>query len=189
MNKYTRLTIDDRIMIQAELAKKTSLSQIAIKLGKHKSTISREIRSHLVHEKKGTAVWNYNACRHRTHCDRSHICSPCISERRFKKCRNCILCNRFCPDFSKQECSILKKPPYVCNGCGRQGDCTLEKSYYRAQTADRKYHDVLSEIRKGLSFSEKEISALDDLISPLILKGQSPHQRKRSLPWTTSSPR
>ena len=175
MNKYTRLTIDDRIMIQAELAKKTPLSQIAIKLGKHRSTISREIRSHLVHEKKGTAVWNYNACRHRTHCDRSHICSPCLSERRFKKCRNCILCNRFCPDFSKQECSILKKPPYVCNGCGKQGDCTLEKSYYRAQTADRKYHDVLSEIRKGLSFSEKEISALDDLISPLILKGQSPH--------------
>ena len=44
---------------------------------------------------------------------------------------------------------------------------------YNAASADREYKDILSEARTGISYSEEEIAHLDQLISPLIRKGQS----------------
>ena len=41
---FKQLTYRDRQIIQSELKKGTSLSKIAIKIGKNKSTLSREIK-------------------------------------------------------------------------------------------------------------------------------------------------
>jgi IS30 family transposase len=63
----------------------------------------------------------------------------------------------------------------VCNGCSKKSGCRLDKSYYRAATANRQYKTVLVESRNGINISEDDIKVLDSLISPLILQGQSPY--------------
>jgi hypothetical protein len=62
----------------------------------------------------------------------------------------------------------------VCNGCERTIVCRAEKQqYYRAKVADANYQDLLKSSREGLDITPNELSKLDDMISPLVLKGQS----------------
>ena len=85
------------------------------------------------------------------------------------------MCNAFCKDFQKEICSRLLKPPYVCNGCKKRNSCSLEKRLYFAFDAYKEYRDILSESRSGISLSEAEIQHLDEIVTPLIHKKQSPH--------------
>ena len=85
------------------------------------------------------------------------------------------MCNTFCKDFQMQICSRLLKPPYVCNSCGQRSECSLEKRFYSARDAEKEYRLVLSESRRGISLSEAEIRHLDEIVTPLIRKKQSPH--------------
>ena len=55
MKKNKHLILENRITIQSELDKGTSFKRIASILGKDPSTISKEIRGHIHHEK--TAPW------------------------------------------------------------------------------------------------------------------------------------
>ncbi len=71
--------------------------------------------------------------------------------------------------------SVLSKPHYVCNGCKNLKSCTLKKSFYVKEDAHQKYKLLLSESRNGISVDEEEILRLDNIISPLIKKGQSLH--------------
>lgn len=175
MTTKKHLTLDDRITIEVQLKEKASLKSIATLIGKNPSSVSREIRSHLIFRRVGALNINYNACSYRFTCTKSHICAVCHSERKFKLCKRCSMCNAFCKDFEEQICDKLLKPPYVCNGCNKRITCTLEKRMYYAKAAHDEYRNVLSESRSGLSFSEDEIRYLDELISPLIRQNQSPH--------------
>ena len=172
-NKH--LTSDNRCTIQTMLGDKASFKQIAKTLDKDPSTISKEIRSHLVFRKIGGMNLHYNACVHRFNCTRSHLCSPCHAARNYKLCRRCNMCNAFCEDFQKEICSRLLKPPYVCNGCGKRNLCSLEKRFYYASDAQKEYELVLSESRSGISLSEAEVQHLEEIVSPLIRQKQSPH--------------
>jgi len=67
------------------------------------------------------------------------------------------------------------KSPYVCNGCGKRNACSLEKRFYYASDAQKEYELVLSEARSGISLSEAEVQHLEEIVSPLIRKKQSPH--------------
>ena len=173
-NKH--LTLNDRTSIEASLKEKLTFAAISKNLDKDPSTISKEVRKHLSLQRTGGFHLNYNACAHRFTCDRHHICSVCHSDRKYKRCKSCSMCNAFCPDFEPVVCKKLSKPPYCCNGCGKQyNDCSLEKRFYIAASAHETYLKQLSGARTGISFSEEEISYLDSLVSPLIKKGQSPH--------------
>lgn len=172
-NKH--LTLDDRITIETMLHDKASFKAIAIALNKDPSTISNEIRSHLVFRRVGGMRTGYNSCALRFNCSRNHICSPCHSERKYSLCRRCSMCNAFCKDFQMEACKRLSKPPYICNGCGLRYSCSLEKRFYHAQDAHKEYRLVLSESRSGISLSEDEIRHLDEIVTPLIRKKQSPH--------------
>lgn len=172
-NKH--LTLDNRITIEAMLHDKASFKAIADALDKDPSTISNEIRSHLVFRRVGGMRTGYNSCSLRFTCSHSRICSPCHSERKFSLCRRCSMCNAFCKDFQMETCKRLSKPPYVCNGCGLRYSCSLEKRFYHAQDAHKEYRLVLSESRSGISLSEDEIRYLDEIVTPLIRKKQSPH--------------
>lgn len=175
MAKYKHLTFKERSIIQSMLNEKYKLSQIANTLEKDPSTISKEIRSHISIENKGGYRKSFNACANRYKCTKSHICAECHSARKYSLCRRCSMCNTFCSSFVKESCQKLSKPPYVCNGCGRKSDCSLQKHFYYADIADNAYRDSLSSARQGFSFSEEELLYLDKIITPLILKGQSPH--------------
>lgn len=172
-NKH--LTLDDRLIIESMLKDKSSFKKIGNALAKDPTTISKEIRSRLIFRRIGGMNANYNACKLRFTCNKNHLCSPCHSERRYKLCSRCSMCNSFCKDFQKQICERLEKPPYICNGCSQRFRCSLEKRFYNAEDAHKDYQIVLSETRSGISLSEDEIRYLDELITPLIKQQQSPH--------------
>ncbi|MBO4782787.1 MAG: IS30 family transposase [Lachnospiraceae bacterium] len=176
MANQKHLLLEQRITIQEMLSKRCSFTEIGRTLDKDPSTISKEIRNHLVFLRSGYRHIKFNACRHRLSCNKVHVCFSCNPDRHYKKCRNCPACNRNCPDFTEEICSRLLKPPYVCNSCpSRNESCTLEKRFYYADQAQAKYKELLSESRSGISYSEEEIRFLDNFISPLIKKSQSPH--------------
>ncbi|WP_405322133.1 IS30 family transposase [Frisingicoccus sp.] len=172
-NKH--LTIDNRCTIQTMLNDKASFKAIADVLDKDPSTISKEIRSHLVFRKIGGMHLPYNSCALRFKCTKNLLCSPCHAARNYKLCKRCNMCNVFCKDFQKEICSKLLKPPYVCNGCGSRNICSLEKRFYYASEAQNEYRLVLSESRSGISLSEAEVQHLEEIVSPLIRQKQSPH--------------
>lgn len=170
--KSKHLTLNDRIKISQMLSEQKSFKAIAAAIEKNCTSISREIRNHMVFRKTGGYGRVYNACIHRRTCTVSRLCTDCSLTNR-KYCSLCDKCNSSCPDFEEEKCPRLDKPPYVCNGCPDRNKCTLEKRMYNAASADREYKDILSEARTGISYSEEEIAHLDQLISPLIRKGQS----------------
>lgn len=175
MTKNKHLTFDERNEIEIMLKRHCSFRQIASSLSKDPTTISKEIRSHSLSRRIGGVGVNYNACAFRFKCSKRHICTICHSERKYTLCRRCSMCNAFCESFEKETCNKLDKPPYVCNGCSSRLSCTLEKKLYYASEAHQQYRNVLSESRTGISLSEQEIRRLDELITPLIRKQQSPH--------------
>lgn len=170
--KSKHLTLDDRIKISQMLSEQESFKSIAVAIGKNCTSVSREIRNHMVFRKTGAYGRVYNACIHRRDCTVSRLCTDCPLMNR-KRCSLCDKCNSSCPDFKEEKCPKLDRPPYVCNGCPDRNKCTLEKHMYNAASADREYREILSESRTGISYSEEEITHLDQFISPLIAKGQS----------------
>jgi IS30 family transposase len=173
MAKNKHLSLEDRITIANLLDTNYSFKRIGTELGKDCTTISKEIRSHIVFKRTGAYGRPFNACLHRFSCDMRMLCTPCCSGRKYSFCKFCKLCNSKCPDFEQEFCVRHNKPPYVCNGCDKLKSCTLEKHFYHAATAYTEYKDVLSEARSGISLSESEVKHLDALISPLIKRGQS----------------
>ncbi len=173
MAKNKHLTLEERFEIANGLEKNLSFKAIGTLLERDCTTISKEIRSHLVVKQTGAFGLSYNSCVHRTSCDHRLLCSTCKSKRKLHFCRFCKFCNQNCPDFKQYFCPKLSKAPYVCNGCEQLKSCTLEKHFYHAAAAYTEYKDILSESRSGITYSEQEIQHLDSVISPLILKGQS----------------
>lgn len=51
--------------------------------------------------------------------------------------------------------------------------CELQHALYLAQQADESSHDLLVSCRDGINQSLADIALLDELISPLLKKGQS----------------
>ena len=170
MKKHTHLSLDERITIAQLLKDCSPFKAIARELGRDPSTISKEVRGHRVPKKSGALGKAFNNCAHRFGCDCRRLCTGCKNNR---YCWTCGKCISICPDYKEQKCSRLSSPPYVCNGCQNLNSCTLEKWFYRAQSAQEEYKSLLSEAREGISLSEDEIRHLDSIISPLILKGQS----------------
>ena len=175
MKKNKHLTLDERIDIQNDLNKNLSFKAIGAHLGKDCTTISKEIRNHILFSKKGAPYRKFNDCIHRFHCSHyGDICRNC-SRKQKHKCSTCGECLELCSDYEKQECPFLKKPPYVCNGCGKRQECTLEKHLYDARYAQKEYEDVRSESRSGFNLTEEELAQLNSIISPLLKNGQSLH--------------
>ena len=173
MNKYKHLSIEERTTIKTMLDSSASFKEIARVLGRDCTTISKEIRNHLLFQKTGCYGHSFNDCANRRSCPVSGLCSDpgC----RFRRCSNCSKCHLHCQDYYKEYCPDLSRAPYVCNGCCKRQKCTLEKHIYSAVSAQKEYQLVRSESRSGICISEAEALQLDGFISPLIQKGQSIH--------------
>ena len=168
------LTLDERVVIQTSLGNHDSFKEISRKIGKDCTTVSKEIRNHVVYERKGATGRPFNDCLHRRDCVERDLCSECNSKRNVG-CRSCNLCRKVCPKYEKAECAKLLKPPYVCNGCKDRGHCTLEKHIYHASKAQAEYESVLQEARTGVNITEPELHRIDGIISPLLQNGHSVH--------------
>ena len=169
------LTLENRQLIEQMLNNKQHPIEIAKVVGKHATTICREIKAHQIIRRTGGRGFCYNNCANRFGCTRSHLCYPCNAERKQSLCRRCSVCNFHCTNYIPSVCPKLRKSPHVCNGCGRVYECSLEKHFYIASVANERYRAALSEARSGIPYSEEELQVLDRTISPLIRQGQSPH--------------
>ena len=179
--KYKHLTLDDRITIQKGLKEALSFADIAASVGKDPSTISKEIRGHLVVKETGTRSRPFNPCMGRKICTiQRKICATCDQTYNWHNrdcyCAQCGKCNEACPDFVEESCKTLGKPPYVCNGCKSIRSCTLRKQVYDAKEAQKAYETNRSDSRTGIDLTPEELQRLDDIITPLIRQGQSIHQ-------------
>lgn len=176
MNKQKHLTLDSRIMIESQLNQHNSFKGIAKLLGKDCTTISKEIKNHICFEKSGAVGKAFNDCKlsHSRQCTINKVCKVCGFHSN-RPCWTCGRCMQSCPFYQKYICPKLSKPPYVCNGCQERYKCTLEKHYYKASYAQKEYELVRSQSRSGFALSERELKQLDDIISPLLKKGQSLH--------------
>ena len=114
MAKQKHLTLEERFHISNPLDSNNSFKAIGRELGKDGTTISKEIKNHVIFQKSGAFGRSYNACIHRLTCDNRLVCSACSSSRKYHFCRFCKNCNRQCPDFEQEFCARHSKPPYTC---------------------------------------------------------------------------
>ena len=177
------MTQDNRIAIEKGLDANISLRKIAESIGKDPSTISKEIKKHRTPYPHNSFNESSNKCNNRINCKIKHLCgdhNPLCK----KQCHTCHLCNRLCSEFTPKSyhCALIDKAPFTCNGCSKKHHCRLDKYYYRAATAQRQYRTVLTESRSGINISDADLAILDEQISPLIRKGQSPYMILKNHP-------
>ena len=160
-NKH--LTLDDRLIIERELLFNSSFKKIAKLINKDCTTISKEVRNHIMYRNSGAVGRPFFDCVNRYNC--SHKIKG-------------VRCNtKTCPHYKKEVCDRLSKPPYVCNGCLKRNICTLSKQLYDAAYANREYKENLIETRSGIVINQNEINNLNQILVPLISeRGQSIHQ-------------
>ena len=171
MSKH--LSLSDRALIEKFIAEDFTFAYIAKRLCRSPATISREIRLHRCFvdrtEDIGNDCVNYTKCLKRNACgDEGNLICPSI-------CKLCASrdCTTICKSYVSKYCDRLKKPPYVCNGCGKEHHCRLVHAYYSAYKAHDAYKRELKESRSGIRTTVEDLERIDDLISPLIKKGQS----------------
>lgn len=70
-------------------------------------------------------------------------------------------------------CNKLSKPPHVCNGCKSRSGCRKERFTYYARKANDSYKELISSCRQGINLTEEEIYSINQVILPLVKKGQT----------------
>lgn len=170
----SHLTLEERETIAQSLADGMRFKEIASLILRHPSTIAREVERHKESVKKRISFRGglNHVCQHMANCSARHLCSSCTSS---KYCKNCIQrdCTAICNKYAVIVCPFTSKPPYVCNSCNRKSSCRFEKFYYRAASAHKAYLSERKQSRQGINLEPWELGELDDLVSPLILQGQS----------------
>lgn len=166
------LTLSDRTYIEQELVQGSSFKSIALNLRKDPSTIAKEVkRSRIIeNSEKPGYMWKCHSCINFGDCYRKSICGDWCKWR----CRNCYKKNptTICHDYVAWNCDQTNKAPYVCNACDKYKWCPLKKALYNAAKAQGSYEKKLTDSRKGINMTPDELSELNNLISPLVLKGQ-----------------
>ncbi len=168
------LTLSDRINIEKGLNSRKTFAEIARIIHKDPTTVSKEIRRHaMVKEYKGFGgiPCEENIDKH-TPCIKKHVCGDEDCEIICRTCRD-YKCNEVCKEYRPQQCEALRKSPYVCNGCGKRAGCLKEKKVYSSKYADDCYRELLSSSREGINQTPESIQRMNDILTPLIKKGQS----------------
>lgn len=154
-NSNKHLTLEERKIIEIGIGNDSTQAAIADTLGKNKSTISREIRSH------------------RTLVKRSMFTVDCA---KYQSCKPGNFCKGTnCKDFVAFKCKRRDRSPGACNGCSKFSNCRYTKYFYKAITAQAQYEHTLSDSRAGADLSTEEARVIAETVRPLLRKGQSPY--------------
>ena len=168
------LTLSDRIVIEKGLNNSSSFAEIAREIHKDPTTVSKEVRRHSKVKEfhgYGGVPCQDNESIH-TRCMLQHACGDMDCNLTCRMCRK-YKCSDICSQYRPQQCSRLKKSPYVCNGCGKRGGCKMDKQIYSSKFADDCYRELLSSSREGINQTPESIQRMNDIIAPLIKNGQS----------------
>lgn len=180
MNEHNQkhLTLSNRTYIEQELLQKSTFSSIGRILHKDPTTIAKEVKRYY---KTIPAKHSYHCyiCKHYKDCDLMSKELKCPSYQKNSRyctylCKKCYRrkATQVCPYFLPYTCDKINKPPYVCNYCEDYKHCPIDKKIYDAAYAQKQYEKKLYDSRKGINMTSEELQELNDLISPLILKGQ-----------------
>ena len=178
----SHLTLALRTEIENGLRHGDSCGAIARRLKVARTTIVREIQKHAVASDKGAKGRVTNRCIHRSECTRHFLCRNCTRPLQNRRCSLCTHCNEVCPDFEEIVCQSLSRPPYVCNGCTREGICVLRKRFYVAKVAQEEYERLLSSAREGAAVTDEERRQMSDTLAAGFRKGQPIHHIVKSAP-------
>ncbi len=173
MAHFSHLALSERIEIQTLLSGRQTTNAIARHLCRDRQTIVREILNNRTFVYRGVPGRGANNCAKRQGCWRKGLCARCFNRRGY--CSLCGHCNEACPDYEPAHCLRLEHAPFCCNGCPKINSCTLKRYTYLADSAQVKAKARLHDIRTGLSLTESELAHTNQLVSPLIQKGQSIH--------------
>ncbi len=164
-----RLTLAERIVIECGIYQKLKLNEIAKKIRKTTGSVSREIRANRT-VAPGEHSFGKDCC-FAGECKTKGLCGKTGCSKRCVACRE-YDCRELCSRYNNTPCLILSKPPYVCNTCVRRRKCKTDRAYYIAQQADAMAKRRYSNSRSKIQTRGTELEKLDELVSPLILKGQ-----------------
>ena len=102
--KQKHLTLEEREIIEDMLKENINFTEIGKAIGKHRTTISKEILNHRI--KNQYKQFNSSFA----NCELTYNCVNAGS----KQCKNS------CPSFKEKYCPNLTKAPYVCNACDQK---------------------------------------------------------------------
>ena len=172
------LTLTDRTFIEQELVRGSTFKSIALDLHKDQSTISKEVKKHRKSVSGKCIGGHCRTCKNWLSCEvckSDPVVKDCPHSRRCcGTCRNCWTeyPQDFCLLYTPLPCKPETKAPYVCNGCSEEKSCRINHYLYQALHAQKSYEHALIKSRKGINMTKDELEELNDLISPLIKKGQ-----------------
>lgn len=158
--KKSRITLDDRINIQAALEKNLTLYELSKLIKKNRSSIYRELHNNSIFKVSNRKSCFY--CSKMDECQENGVFIETMTKYK-------------CTDFEPIKCIRLKHYPYVCNGCQFIENCYKNKKYYnctQAETLSRK-NRITTRKRKRIEIDD--INTINNVVSPLIKKGQSIH--------------
>lgn len=128
-NKNKHLVLDDRYDIQHGLDASLSFKAIGAAIGKDCTTVSKEIRAHIIFVKKGASYRPFNDCANRFHCNYSgDACDEC-SRKNKKKCSTCGSCVPTCADYKKKYAHYSRNLPTSATDAPRETNA-LSKSIF-----------------------------------------------------------
>lgn len=74
---------------------------------------------------------------------------------------------------NKQQCPLLAKAPYVCNGCPKKNQiCRYDKHMYYAKHAHKQYLEELSYAREGIPLTKESFYQTEKIVTDAIKNGQ-----------------
>lgn len=159
-NDQKHLTLESRKKIEEHINAGMNFKEIAKFLSKDPSTISKEVKKHKMQLIPSSFNGGTVKCAFLKTCEN-------------KAGNSFTFCNTKCKDFVPEMCKRLSKPPFVCNPCDHKNGCRFIKYYYRAESAQKAYRETLVDLRSCVALGSEDFYELDNLLTPLVQKGQS----------------
>ena len=166
---YKHLNSRDRGIIENCLNQGYKLFEIANTLNRDPRGIKEEIYNKRQLSSKSLKD---NLCGKFETCKKVRLCDTCNTG----VCKYCKYhnCNITCKDFAKlPECKVIQRYPYVCNGCEKLRTCKMPKVFYKAHIAQEIYEGNVSNHKRGVKKTAKELEDLDYFISQGVRNGHS----------------
>ena len=164
---YSHLTFDDRCEIQGLLNANATMSEIARKLGKSVSSITREIKRNRRDDGcRASLTRMVRLCIHVKDCRVKGLCKGCWN----KRCAGCtrVRCTNICKHYEKDICKKNDSAPFCCNGCVSVPGCYKHRYRYDAKSAQRLADSRLIESRTGIDTTSEAFEAMMERARPLI---------------------
>ena len=158
--KNVHLSLEDRKIIQDGIENELTKVEIAKRIGKDPTTVSKEIK-------------NRRKLKPRNPFNNPITCT---------KFKQCGICHGKCSEYEEIKCLRRDRKVGACNLCPNSSKCKLDKYFYYAKQAHENYLYTLSDSREGINLTTKEMFEIIDIIKPLLKKGQSVYQIVKNHP-------